>query len=156
MKRIPLSQGKFAIVDDEDFEELSKFKWFVGGTEYAARNIHTPGRSPSAVLMHRVIAKTPHGMYTDHVNRDKLDNRRSNLRVCTQSENMYNKIIQSNSTTGFKGVNECKDKRVKRFRASLRAAKKTFHLGHFKTPEEAFAPYCKAAREHFGEFARFA
>lgn len=97
-KSIPLTRGKIALFDDEDYEELSKYKWFITKV-YASR--HSGNKT---VYMHREIMKTPENMETDHINGDVLDNRRENLRICTRQENARNIRGISSNTSGYKGV----------------------------------------------------
>lgn len=149
MKKIPLTQGKFAIVDDDMFEELSKFKWHFSRFGYAVRKPYS-GRGKN-FYMHRVIAGTPEGMSTDHINGDKLDNRRSNLRICSTSSNMRNRGKQNNNTSGYKGVFWSIP--AGRWRAQIVVNKKSIHLGLYDTTEEAASAYNVAAKEYFGEFA---
>lgn len=150
MKLIPLTQGKSAIVDDEDYEYLMQWKWYVA-KGYAIRNV---GQRPNRtrLFMHRGVAKTLQGMETDHINGNTLDNRRVNLRVCTRSENARNRCKNSNNTSGFKGVNFHKETR--KWAAHIRLNKRLIHLGLFSTPETAHAAYCDAAIKHYGEFVR--
>ncbi len=154
MKRIPLSQGKFAIVDNEDYLTLSKVKWFYGGDGYAAREVSTgKGRQARRCeKMHRVINKTPKGMDTDHINNDKLDNRKCNLRTATKSQNDCNRRRQRNNTSGFKGVSFHKSSG--KWTARIALHRKMHNLGLFPTPELAHKAYCKAAKELHKEFAR--
>lgn len=95
MKTIPLTQGKVALVDDEDYEELSRFKWCATknrrGKFYAVRGGPRAGGGSPTVQMHVVIAGTPAGMDTDHIDGDSLNNQRSNLRICTRAENLSNR-----------------------------------------------------------------
>ncbi len=154
MKEIPLrplKQKKVALVDDEDFEELSRYKWYVAGgwnTFYARRSASLQDKS---VLMHRLIMQTPEGMQTDHKNGDGLDNRRENLRVCTRSQNRMNSGRQANNTSGYKGVNL--EKSVGKWRARIMVSGKHKSLGLFTTKEEAYAAYCVACVKFHGEFA---
>lgn len=150
MKLITLTKGKVAMVDDEDFEMLSQWKWCFGDG-YAARSIRV-GLNQKHVKMHRVIANTPKGMHTDHINGDGLDNRKENLRICTNAENLRNQGKQSNNTSGFKRVGW--DKRNRKWAAYIRLNYKKIHLGLFPTPELAHAAYCEAAIKYHGEFAR--
>jgi hypothetical protein len=109
-KRIELSgkngQGKYTIVDAEDFNWLNRWKWYVTGKGYVARTWHSPRpfRIDRTIFMHRVINNTPEEFQTDHINRDKLDNRKINLRTATNTLNQLNKGLQKNNTSGFIGI----------------------------------------------------
>jgi HNH endonuclease len=154
MKQIPLQNGKFTLVDDEDYEALSKFKWFCG-TKYAYRSQwDRVKRKNKNFFMHREIMQTPKGFHTDHINCDKLDNRRSNLRICSVSENLHNTRTPHTNTTGYKGTSWCKIK--KKFRARIRIDKKLIALGCFDSVIDAHEAYCVAVREKFGKFGRTA
>jgi hypothetical protein len=142
---IPLTQGKFTLVDDEDFEKLNKFKWYFHDG-YAIRQV-----KGKIVRMHREIANTPIDMLTDHINGDKLDNRKVNLRPCTTAQNVQNRSNQSNNSSGFKGVSW--SKKNNKWSAMININKKRTHLGYFKTAEEAAKVYDLAAIENYGEFA---
>ena len=144
MKQIQLTQGKIALVDDEDYERLSMFKWFYN-TGYACKN-------SDIQKMHRMINDTPKGFVTDHINGDTLDNRKANLRTATHKQNMANRKVHSNSISGIKGVAWVE--RNKRWKARIVLNGKDKHLGYFDTPEAARVKYLEAARISFGEFAR--
>ena len=106
-KEIPLTQGKVALVDAEDYEELSKYKWHAikkkNLSKYYACRYQRGG--PKTVFMHRMIMTTPNGMQTDHINHNKLDNRKSNLRTVTSSQNGINrKGLQTNNKSGYTGI----------------------------------------------------
>lgn len=146
-KEIPLTRGKIAIVDDEDYEWLSQYKWCYQTRGYACRRIHGTGK---LISMHKEIMDVPENMEIDHENRNKLDNRRSNLRVSTHTENNYNKSIQSNNTSGYKGVSPHIDGK---WRATIRYGGKYRHLGLFSNPTDAAVVYDKEALIHHGEFA---
>ncbi len=90
MKKITLPQGIFAIVDDGDFEWLNQWRWSLA-SGYARRCTRKTEGHRRWVLMHRVINKTPHGMETDHINGDRLDNQKSNLRTVDKSKNGMNR-----------------------------------------------------------------
>jgi hypothetical protein len=96
----------------------------------------------------------PTGMDVDHIHRNKLDNRKSHLRVCTTSENCRNQRMASHNTSGLKGA--CWSARDKKWRATIGIHGKQKGLGYFDTAEEAHAAYCKAAKLYHGEFARTA
>lgn len=105
MKYIPLTQGKFALVDDEDFISLSKFKGcaaFRNGTWHAVRGVTRSGKS-FGIKMHSVIARAPIGMDIDHANINGLDNRRENLRIATRSQNQANRP-KRHGKNPYKGV----------------------------------------------------
>lgn len=152
---IPLSQGKVAIVDAADFEWLNQWKWSLLNGKYAARQTGPKGQRVS-ILMHRLIMDTPAGMDTDHINGNKLDNRRCNLRVATRGQNNVNRGLTPNNTTGFKGVHSPKHSpRVGTYwEAVLIVNNKNVPLGAFGSPEEAGRAFDIAALEHFGEFAQ--
>jgi hypothetical protein len=154
MKMIPLTQGKSAIVDDQDYEYLSQFKWHYHYNGYAIRQ--TSRRLPikrTTVSMHREIMNPPDDMEIDHVNGNKLDNRRCNLRVCTSAENKYNRGVYFNNTSGMKGVTF--NKKEKKYKVSIRIGNnKRLHLGYFIDLREAALAYNKAAKKYHGEFAK--
>jgi len=147
MKEIQLTQGKVALVDNEDFEWLSAWKWRYSNG-YAVR---TGSRllGGKTIYMHREIMKTPADMFCDHKNiKQTLDNQKSNLRNCTPSQNNANTNHRV-SASGYKGVH----RNGKNWCAQLYKDKKKVLCKTFKTPEEAAKEYDKAAKEHFGEFA---
>lgn len=140
MKKIPLSQGKFALVDDEDFEWLTKIKWYAvkqkDGTFYALGFLS--GRK--SAYMHRLINNTPDGLHTDHINRDKLDNRRDNLRNASHSQNQYNRKNQSGvKSSKYKGVHWKKSHN--KWYAQIRDNGKRKYLGMFNSEREAALAY---------------
>lgn len=144
MKQIELTQGKVALVDDEDFEMLNSRKW------YAAKSNRTfYAYSGKCTSMHRVIMNPPSDMVVDHIDGNGLNNTRKNLRVCTQIENKWNNRKPVTNTSGLKGVYFF----AKKWQASIGANGKTKYLGRFGTAEEAEAAYKKAAKELRGEFA---
>jgi len=101
-REIPLSQGGVTLVSDEDYEELSRYRWFRTGCGYAARHQKVPDSSwaYTAVLMHRHIVQPPDNLCVDHINRDRLDNRRCNLRACTAWQNAQNRAGIEPGITG--------------------------------------------------------
>lgn len=152
-RKIPLTQGKFAIVDDEDYEFLSQQKWHTSkrrGSYYAARATCINGKN-RLIHMHRVILNPPPGMESDHINGDGLDNRRCNLRSCTHQDNIRNRRKKAKASSRYKGVWWAKAGR--KWRAGIWIKGKTKHLGRFTEEDEAARAYNVAAREHFGEFA---
>lgn len=151
MKTIQLTKGAVALVDDEDYEKLNKFKWYLNSEGYAVRDVFSKGIRKNT-RMHRVVANPPDGMDTDHVNRNRLDNRKENLRVCTRSENLRNSSLRSDNATGYKGVAFHKFSSL--YHATINVDKKQKSLGYFKTPKEAAKAYNDAALILFGEFSK--
>lgn len=143
MKSIPLTQGMMTIVDDEDYEELSKYKWYFA-LGYAVRGGPViNGKRQPLIRMHRQILKVPTGMEVDHISRDTLDNRRCNLRSVTHTQNQWNRGVSRNNTTGHNGV--CFHKGKQRFMARIQKNRRVIYLGYYGTAEEAHVAYHNAA-----------
>jgi len=155
MKKIKLPQGKFALVDDGDFEYLNKFKWRAiknNLTFYVQRNIRLVNGKWTSIYMHRVLLNVPEEMETDHIDHCGLNNQRANLRICTHQKNMMNRNSNKNGSSEFKGVSWYK--RDRKWHAQIRYKKKNYHLGYFILENNAALAYNKKAKELFGEFAR--
>lgn len=147
-KLIPLSQGKFAIVDADDYERLIQHKWHTTSHGYAARNV---GKHPNRTLlgMHREIMAAV--CHIDHINGNPLDNRKCNLRECTPAQNNANSIGRPSNRSGkYKGITE----RGGRWAAQIISAGKNTWLGVYETEEDAAMAYNEAAIYLHGEFAR--
>ena len=129
-KEIKLTKGAVAIVDDEDFEELNKWKWGLSTSGYAMRQI--PG---GRIWMQRLLNKTPEGLITDHINRNKLDNRKCNLRNADKRINSINRDKPCNNKSGYKGVYF--DTWSKSWRAEVRVMGKKITLGRFEDIQDA-------------------
>ena len=153
MKLIKLTQGKFAKVDDEDFEYINQWKWHAQKDRngyYACRGVFN-GKNMSKVMMHRIINKTPLGLVTDHIDHDTLNNQKNNLRSCTQAQNTANKSKHKKKTSSkYLGVCLIDGKY---WTAALFHNGKRKHIGSFKTEEQAAKAYDMVAIEIFGEFA---
>ncbi len=138
MKKIKLTQGKVALVDDIDYEYLNQWKWCAskdGNTFYAKRNIKQNGKW-TTISMHQVLAKRlDFKDSADHKNKNGLDNQRSNLRPATQKQNLENLGIPKNNTSGHKGVYWYK--RYLKWTAKIRHNGKHIHLGYFDKIEDA-------------------
>ncbi|MGD2093527.1 MAG: HNH endonuclease [Phycisphaerales bacterium] len=146
---IVLTQGKYAIVDAEDYERLSRHKWCAGKSKYTFY-AHR-GVTGGTIKMHREIMHAPKGMVCDHKNHNGLDNRKSNLRVCTSAQNQYNKKAKEGCSSRYKGV--VRRGNYKRWRARIGFNRKRIHIGDFKSEKEAATAYDDKAVELFGEFA---
>lgn len=146
-KIIFLTKRKYALVDDEDYEYLSQWKWYASkqrNTWYAKRKDGT-----KSIFMHRLIMGTPNNKLTDHINKDGLDNRKENLRICTNSDNQHNiPTHRNNNKTGYKGVSSYRGK----YQAQIKYKNKTYWLGMFDTPEDAHTAYVNKAKELHGDF----
>jgi len=143
MKEIQLTQGKIALVDDEDFEELNKSKWCaqkIGNTYYAGRNISFNGKRKN-IRMHTEILGTVPNLQTDHVDGNGLNNQKSNLRLVTVRQNSQNRTNQVRSSL-YPGVSW--DKRDEKWGARISINGRSKNLGLFKLERDAFNAYCKA------------
>lgn len=153
MKLIPLTQSKFAIVDDCDYEILSKYKWHASQGKYAVTWSREGNGNRYQIKMHRLILElTDNAFQVDHIDGNGLNNLRSNLRICNGSENLRNRGKQKNNKSGFKGVNF--HRQTKKWRSEICIKGKSYHLGLFITPELAHEAYKKSSIELHGEFAR--
>ncbi len=166
--RIKLTQNKYAVVDDENYQWLNQYKWRIQDnhtTYYARRNIiiQNPNkqknikRKRKIIYMHRIILEKKLGRqlekseFTDHINGDGLDNRECNLRLCTSQQNKMNQK-KTRGSSMYKGVRWVK--RDKKWRTTIQFNKKKIHLGIFQDEAEAALAYNEAALKYFGEFAR--
>lgn len=152
MKQIPLTQGYFALIDDTDFKLISKYSWTIHkkahGVCYAQRTVIKRGKSGS-VYMHRSVKRAQKGQIVDHINGNGMDNRRANLRLCSQAANLQRGRIRSSNTSGFRGVSKSNGK----WKAQIAHERKNKHLGYFSTKEDAAKAYDTAAAKIFGKYA---
>lgn len=161
MVRIPVNTGFEALIDDEDFDWASRFRWWArrDGSRrvYAAAALpRVPGEKRTCIYLHRLIMREPAGAFVDHINGDTLDNRRVNLRIASHQNNVRNRRNRKPTRTGYKGVwpNVANGRKTGRFTAIIRVSpKKRIHLGSYDTPEEAAKVYDAAATAYFGAFA---
>lgn len=146
---IPLTRGKFAIVDAEDYPRLSEYVWFAEGTSrncYAARK-----QGGKSIKMHREVMRAPEHLVVDHIDHNGLHNRKQNLRLCTFAENCRNTRRTAKSSSKYKGV--CWNKRNHKWAAAIRFENKTYHLGYFEDELAAARAYDKGAKKYHGRFA---
>ena len=144
-RSIPLTKGQSAIVDDTDYEFLSQWRWRVNSKGYAVRSF-TIGGKEIVVSMHREIMQPPKGMVVDHIDNDRLNNVRSNLRIITQQQNLMNRRMFKNNTTGFKGVTYLHGK----WHARIEKDGVEIHLGLHEDIKTAALVYDCAAAWLFG------
>ncbi len=156
MKTIKLTQGKFAFIDDEDFERVSKYKWYAvkNKKQFYVKRGENMGNNKIKhySLHHEIMGKIPKGFTNiDHIDRNPLNNQKSNLRFCTFSQNMQNRRKQSNNSSGYNGVTW--HKKSQKWRAETRFNKKHISLGLYVNIKDAAKAYNKFALEHHKEFA---
>jgi hypothetical protein len=150
MKKIKLTKGECALVDDDDFEKINQWKWSLNDDiqKYPVRRQKIDGKYKK-VWLHRFIMETPNNMECDHINRNTLDNRKSNLRNCTRSENQRNTLYKKNKC-GFRGVS-FKNK-INKWQAEIQLDNKQIYLGVFESPELAAKAYNIAANKYHANF----
>lgn len=153
MQKIPLSRGYFALVDDEDYPLLCQWKWCYD-KGYAARRVTTAGRRPYLLYMHRFLMNAQQGQFVDHIDGNRANNIRSNLRICTKAQNGQNRHVPApNKVSRYKGVSRTHNT-YDRWQALIIAHGKRHYLGSYPSQEEAAHAYDKKARELHGEFAQ--
>ena len=148
MKEIALTQGKTALVDDEDYEQLNRFNWCIsraGKLFYAMRNSpRIKGKRHRIYMHHVVIGTPPTGLQVDHENGMGVDNRKENLRFVTRRQNTQNKQNIKKSSK-YPGVYW--NKNEKKWRAHITIKGKSKHLGYFTDEKEAFEAYKQAVNK---------
>jgi len=156
MKKIPLTRGMVALVDDTDYEWLNNWKWYAmhnHNTFYAVHNIRVTKNEQAKVGMHRLILELHRGnkLQADHIDGNGLNNQRSNLRICTGAQNRRSQRSQMGCTSRYKGV--CWHHHKRKWNSRISVNRKRMHLGYFSSEKTAAAAYNQAALKHFGEFA---
>jgi len=152
MKEIPLTKGAAALIDDEDYELVRRYKWQLldhGKRQYATTTYSVKNRTKH-IYMHRLIMGFPKGKEVDHINFDGLDNRRLNLRSCSKSQNHFN-LRKRKSASRFKGVVLVPS--TGKWHARIKIDGKTKHLGTYSSEEDAALAYDNMALQIAGEFA---
>lgn len=148
MRILSAKNDKQIIIDEEDVALVTKYSWYVETNGYARSHIEG-----SKISMHRFILGLKKGQKidVDHINGNRADNRKKNLRLCTRAQNLSNQFLKPSNTSGFKGVSW--DVRKKKWQAKINMNGKQFHLGRYETKEDAHKAYCEAADRMKGEFA---
>lgn len=158
-RRIPLTRGKYAIVDPENFERLNQYKWQASkssnsGCFYAARSVWDKvNKKKRTIKMHREILNPPHPLVVDHINHSGLDNREANLRPATKSQNNINKPYKKKKGAHSKYHGVTLEKRINKWQAQIRAKGKPRVIGYFDNEIDAAKAYDTAARKYHGQFA---
>jgi len=148
---IKLTQGKFTLVDDEDCKKTFGYKWCVLARGYVGRTITVKDGHKRTIYLHNIIMPKKVGFEIDHINRNKLDNRKNNLRYCSRSQNIWNRGIQKSNTSGFNGVTW--HKRIKKWQVRIAINNKRLHLGYFSDIKLAADTYNAYATSLHGKFA---
>ena len=153
MKKIELTQGKHALVDDADYDHLMQWKWSAAMMAHNHRATRRHENSNETIYMHREIMGFKKGdtRHVDHINHNPLDNRRINLRCCTRSQNLMNSIKRKGTSSVYKGVSWFNASR--KWKAYIKINTKQKYLGLFETETAAAVAYDTEAKELFGEYA---
>lgn len=151
MKQIKFPKNRYALVDDRDYLKILKYKWHIDGRGYVMRNRLTKDDG-SPIQLHRLILNPSQDKQVDHINGDRLDNRRDNLRVCSKSQNMCNRGPQKNNTSGFKGIYY--DKFAEKWRAKANFNGKVYSIARSKSKDKVIRAYNRLISKIQGEFAK--
>jgi hypothetical protein len=150
---IRLSKDYFTIIDSEDLPRVSKYKWHTTTVnKYNKPRAVCSFKGRKTLKLSRLIMNAPDNMVVDHINGNPLDNRKCNLRICSQRENMLNRNLNRNNKSGYKGVSW--SKRDNKWLSELQTNNKSYYLGIYKDKIEAAKAYDKKAIEFFGEYAK--
>lgn len=140
-----------ALIDIEDIDKVKNYKWTTHNNRNKTLYVLTSNANISNKLLHRFLMNAPEGMVVDHINRNPLDNRKCNLRICTNTQNMQNCDMRKNNTSGCKGVYWAKDKNKWTVQIGLNG--KTKYIGRFENYEDAVKARIEAVEKHYGKFS---
>ena len=149
---IPLTQGKVALVDAEDYERVNQHKWHYHKQGYARRMLPIGSGKKKVLCMHHMIIDVPEGFHPDHINGNGLDNRRVNLRIATPTQNSHNAKMRGDNTTGHRGIFE--DKKYNKWRVAFKIDGVQKQFGYYDSKQEAIDMYHSVSKSLRGEFAR--
>jgi hypothetical protein len=156
MKKIKLTQNKYALVDDDDYEVLNKLKWhtakYAGGIFYAQRSEKVNGKFRYYPMTRKIMGTSPKGKIVDHIDGDGLNNQRKNLRFASVSQNGMNRKDNCNNVSGFRGVTY--NKNAKKWQAQTMSRGKPVYLGLYKNILEASRAYQKFSKERYKKYKR--
>jgi hypothetical protein len=150
---VKLTRGKVAVVDDEDFETLSKHSWCAMRNYYGGW-LAARGEKGKTIYMHRQLLNCPPNLQVDHIDHDTLNNTKSNLRIVTIQQNCLNRGIRSDNRTGFKGVSLVKSSGKYTARIVINGSR--ICVGYFDSAEEAHKAYVEYSKQYHGEYSRYA
>jgi len=152
MIEISLTKGKFAFIDDEDWDLVKNYKWYYNNNGYAETSIKQENGKHKTTGMHRLIINNNNPkIHIDHINHNGCDNEKYNLRLCTHQQNHMNQSSNKNSTSKYMGVNW--EKSRKKWKSQIGFNNKRIFVGYFINEEDAARAYDNKAKELFGEFA---
>lgn len=161
MRRIAMSgkkgKGKYVLIDDDIFSTASKYRWYLSRDGYAVSNSTNHDVTRKTIWIQTLVLKIKKGMRRDHINGNKLDNRRKNLRYCTPAQNIVNSKIQKSNNSGYKGVcwYKPKNEKIGYWYVQLSLNNKRIYLGRYKNKLEAIKIFRKEAKKHYGEYYKF-
>ncbi len=151
MKKVKLTRGKFATVDNDVYEKVNKYNWYYIEGGYAARDDFSSGKR-KMVYMHRFIMDPPEGMVIDHINGKKHDNRKENLRICTHRQNSWNAKKRTDNKSGYRGVSW--DKSKQKWGVRLKVGNLYKFGGYFTNKIEASKRYGELVEKYRDEFSK--
>ena len=152
MKQIKLTQGKYALVDDQDYKWLNQWNWCVNSNNYVMR-VKTIKKKRETITLHRLIMNAPKGMQVDHKNANRLDNQRDNLRLATHSQNCSYRKSSTKPASGYRGVTKYQKKNELKWIARIEVNGRKKYLGIYNTPELAAKVYDTYAEALYGKFS---
>lgn len=143
---------KYVEIDTENLPHIKQYNWNLNTSGYAIRTDRSNNKKKTVYMHREIMGSIPDGMIVDHINRNKLDNRRENLRICTTIQNAHNRKVPSNSITSkYKGVFYYGKDNL--WSATITYNNKKMHLGRYEKETDAALAYDEAARKYYGEFA---